>query len=108
MNGLKDLLALDLNTFGDKNISRELEVLGRWNAYYHKNLVTLEAFSETCMIVLANLRDRLKLALEEMQRLEGEGGPTASKEQVEKNEALVKAIRRIETLLNKNSNTAHH
>lgn len=97
---LKHLMSRKIGAFEDENVHRELEVLERWRDCCHKGLVTPEAFAETSTVLLTTLHDRLKLAAEEMQRLEGEGGPPASREQVEKAEHLLRAIRHIEKILN--------
>jgi len=68
VNDLRRLLTQDAKVFDDENICREVEVLERWRDHYHRDLVTADAFCETSSLVVANLYDHLKLALEEMQR----------------------------------------
>ncbi|MEJ0063905.1 MAG: hypothetical protein WDO70_12145 [Alphaproteobacteria bacterium] len=45
---------------------------------------------------IQKIRDRLKLTIEEMQRLEGEGGNPATKAQADDLERLIKIYRRLE------------
>jgi hypothetical protein len=49
-----------------------------------------------CINWLADLENRLKLSIEEMQRLEGEGGGAADEMQLAKTEEALKAVRGLE------------
>jgi hypothetical protein len=96
---LKQLLEHNNTAFDDEIIRRQMELLGNWMECYRTNLVAPATFSETGVALLNDMRARLKLSIEEQQRLEGEGGNPSTKEQVEKTEELLKVIRRSEKLL---------
>lgn len=96
---LKGLLEHNNSAFDDEIIQRQMELMERWMECYRSNLVTPNTFSETSTALITDMRGRLKLAVEEQQRLEGEGGNPSTKEQVEKSEETLKAIRRSEKLL---------
>jgi len=96
---LKQLLENNNTAFDDEMIGRQIELVERWIDCYCHNLVAAETFSEASAELLADLRMRLKLAAEELQRLEGEGGNPATEEQMAANEETLKAIRRSEKLL---------
>ena len=95
---MKCLMERNDSIFDDESVRREMTMLERWMESYRSDLVSMDTFCETSVLLLADLRTRLKLAAEELQRLEGEGGNPASKEQVDKNEQLLKAVRRSEKL----------
>jgi len=97
---LKQLVERNNSVFDDENIRRQIAVLERWMDHYCRDLVTAETFYETSAALLADLGSRLKLTTEERQRLEGEGGLPATREQAEQNEEMLKTIRRIETIVN--------
>lgn len=99
VNELKHLLECNDTVFDDEIIGRQMQILETWMECYHSGIIATATFHETSTALLTDLRGRLKLAAEELQRLEGEGGNPASKEQVEKNEGLNKAIRRSEKLI---------
>ena len=98
-NEMKRLLVKHEGVLNDEGIRRNVEVLERWLESYRRGLVAAHKISETGSGWLGDLRDRLKLAAEEMQRLEGEGGNPSSKEQAEKIEELLKAVRRIDAVI---------
>jgi len=97
---LTHLMSRKIGAFEDESVHRELQVLERWRDCCRKGMVTPEAFCETSTVLLTTLHDRLKLAADELHRLEGEGGPPASREQSARTEDLLKAIRHIEKILN--------
>lgn len=98
-NELKRLLVKHEHTLDEEGIRREVEILERWMESYRRGLAAANKISETGTSWLTTLRDRLKLAADEIQRLEGEGGPAPSKEQMAKTEDLLKAVRRIEKVM---------
>ena len=63
--------------------------------------MTADAFSQTSKILLSSLYDRLRHAIEEDQRLEAQGKLKDSKIRMETNEAMLKAIHRIEKILSR-------
>lgn len=98
-NELKRILVKHEKTLDEEGIRQEVECLERWMESYRRGLAAAHKISETGTGWLTHLRDKLKMAADEMQRIEGEGGPPASREQAEKNEDLVKAVRRIEKVM---------
>jgi hypothetical protein len=96
---LKQLLEHNDTTFDDDIIRRQMELLERWMECYCAHLVAPDTFSETASALISDMRGRLKLSVEEQQRLEGEGGVPSSKEQLEKDEDMLRAIRRSQKLL---------
>lgn len=98
-NELKRLLVKHERTLDEEGIRKEVECLERWMESYRRGLAAAHKISETGTGWLGTLRDKLKLAADEMQRIEGEGGAPASREQAEKTEDLVKAVRRIEKVI---------
>lgn len=96
---LKQLLERNNSVFDDEIIHRQISLLEHWMDCYHRGLVTADTFSGASVALVSDLQTRLKLAEEEIQRLEDEGGATANKEQIEENEALLQAIRRSEKLI---------
>lgn len=98
-NELKRLLVRHENTLEEEGIRQEVETLERWMESYRRGLAAAGKISGTGKEWLSNVRDHLKLAADEMHRLESEGGNPAGKEQAEKTEELLKAIRRIDKVI---------
>jgi len=100
---LDRLLARYKPALKQEGIDRQVENLKRWLESNRNDFGADRQISETGNAWLVDLRDGLKLAAEERQRLEGEGGIPANKEQAEENEELLRVLRRIEHILNKAS-----
>jgi hypothetical protein len=66
---------------------------------YRRGLSAAQKISDNGKEMLQKTRDQLKLVLEEMLRLEDEGGNPASKEQAAQVEQLASAVRRIDKLI---------
>lgn len=96
---LKHLLEENDSVFDDEIICRQIDLLEHWMGCYRDGLIDSDTFSSASTALLGDLRTRLKLAEEEIQRLEDEGGASTNKEQIEENEELLQAIRRSEKLL---------
>ncbi len=95
-NELKRLLVQHEVTLDEEGLRREVEILECWMESYRRGLAAANKISESGVGWLLQLSDRLKMAVEERQRLEGEGGNPASQEQIKKTEELLEAARRID------------
>ncbi len=98
-NELKRLLVKYEIALDEEGIRHEVEILERWMESYRRGIAAANKISDTGLEWLSTLRDRLRLAAEERQRLEGEGGNPASKKQAETTEELLNAARRIDKVL---------
>jgi len=98
-NELKRLLVRHENTLQEEGIREKVEMLERWMESYRRGLKAANNISETGMDWLASVRDHLKLAAVEIQRLEDEGGNPANKQQAEKTEDLIKAADRLDKVI---------
>lgn len=96
---LKRLLVRHERTLEEEGIRHEVEVLERWMESYRRGLAAASKISENGMEWLSHLRNHLKLAVDELQRLEGEGGAPPSKQQLERMDELIKAVSRIDNVL---------
>lgn len=96
---LKQLLVRHESALNEEGIRQEVEILERWVESYRRGLAAANKIAKTGIEWLPTLRDRLKMATDEMQRLEGEGGNPASKEQMQKTEDLLNAAKRIDEVL---------
>src|SRR5262249_25131045 len=88
----KILIARHDEVLKEEGMRKEMEQLELWLEVERKGPAPAGIISESGIRWLSALRDRMKLSADEAQRLEGEGGNPASKEQNEKNEALLKTI----------------
>lgn len=86
----------------------ELQLLEDWLDTQRKGPVPASIISESGISWLSTLRDKMKLSADEAQRLEGEGGNPSSKEQIEKIEEMLKAVRRIDRIIDESSAVKHH
>jgi len=83
----------------ETDLRREMRQLEDWLEAERRGPAPAGIISESGMAWLERLRNRLKLSAEETQRLEGEGGNPCTKEQVEKTEAMLKAVRHIDKII---------
>ena len=100
---LKHLLVRYHDILKEEGVRNEIEQLESWLEKERHGPAPAGIVSESGTLWLKGLRDRLKLSAEEAQRLESEGGNPGTKEQVEKTENLLKAVRRIDAILDSNS-----
>ena len=107
-NELKRLLVRHEKTLNEEGIRREVEVLERWLESCRRGLAAADKISGTGMEWLTHIRNHLKLAAEELHRLESEGGNPPSKEQAEKTEELIRAVGRIDKLMPDFEQIFHH
>ena len=98
-NELKKLLVKHETMLDEEGIKHEVEVLERWMESYRHGLAAATKISNTGMGWLGDLRDHLKLAADELQRLEGEGGNAPTRAQNQKTEELLNAIKRIDKVI---------
>lgn len=98
-NELKRLLVRYESALEQEGIRQQVETLERWMESYRRGLNAARKLSENGMPLLTEMRERLKLAADELQRLEGEGGNPATKEQAAQAEEFLKASRRIDQVL---------
>jgi hypothetical protein len=94
------LLEQHAHALDEKNVRREVEILERWISAYRRGVVNARRISPTEISLLGDLRDHLKLAIEERQRLADEGGRAPTEEESERLDGLMKTTRRIERMLN--------
>ncbi len=95
-NDLKRLLVNHEATLDEEGIRAEVEILERWMESYRRGLSAATKLSETGVQKLTDLRNKLKLAAEERQRLEAEGGPALNKDQLQKTDQLLAAANHID------------
>ena len=95
-NDLKRLLVNHESTLDEEGVRAEVETLERWMESYRRGLTAANKLSESGVQKLADLRNKLRLAAEERQRLEAEGGSALSKEQLQKTDQLLEAASHID------------
>ncbi len=95
---LKRLLVSHEDVLAEEGVDAEMRILERWVESYRRGLSAAQKISEKGLAWLAALSNHLKLASEELQRLEGEGGNPLSREQMEKTEQLRATLKRIDAL----------
>jgi len=104
---VKSLLVRHNDILKDEGIRKEMRQLEEWLETERTGPAPAGVISEGGIMWLIALRDKLKLSADEAQRLEGEGGPPSSKEQIEKTENKLKAIRRIDAIICEHSVKPH-
>ena len=98
-NELKRLLVHHESMLDEEGIRHEVEVLERWMESCRRGLAAAHKISQTGTAWLSDLRNHLKLAVEERHRLETEGGNPANQEQAEKTDELLRTLQHIEEVL---------
>lgn len=98
-NELKRLLVRNESTLEHEGLKEQVETLERWMESYRRGLSAARKISENGASLLTQMRDKLKLAADELHRLENEGGNPPSKEQAAQAEDFLKASRRIDRVL---------
>jgi len=100
MHEVRRLLVHSEKALEQECVKEQAETLERWLESYRRGLSAAQKLSENSSEFLLDMRERLRLALEEMQRLEDEGGGTpATPEQKRRMEDLSRAIGRIDHLV---------
>lgn len=96
---IRRLLVQHETALEDEDVKNRAETLERWLESYRRGLSAAQKISKNSGAFLQEMRERIKLSLEEMQRLDDEGGATsASKEQRQRMDDLARVIRRIDHL----------
>jgi hypothetical protein len=98
-HALERLLTRHQPVLKEEGMDRQVQNLKRWLEDNREHFAAAKNFPETGNAWLSDLCDSLKLAVEERQRLESEGGLPATQEQDEQNEELLNTVRRIEKIL---------
>jgi hypothetical protein len=98
-NELKRLLVKYEPALQEEGIRKQVETLERWMEAYRHGLSAARKISENGTSWLTELRNRLKLAADELQRIESEGGNPATGEQASQAEEFLKASRRIDKVI---------
>ncbi len=94
------LLVYSEDILKNEGVKERAETLEWWLDSYRRGLSAAQKLSENSREFLTEMRDKVELALKEMQRLEDEGGNLpVTKEQRQRVEDLTHAIRRIEKLI---------
>ncbi len=100
MGEVRRLLVHSENALDKEGVKFQAETLERWLESYRRGLSAAEKLSKNSETFLHEIREHLKLALEEIQRLDDEGGATpATKEQKQKVEDLTRAMGRVDKLI---------
>lgn len=106
-NDLKRLLVKYENALEQEGIRQQVETLERWMESYRRGLSAARKISEKGTTWLTELKDRLKLAAEEINRLEGEGGNPLDKNQAVQAEEYLRASLRIDKVIPSMENIFH-
>lgn len=101
VNELKRILVRHESTLDEEGIREEIEIIERWAESYRRGMKAASKLSEQGCELLEHVRERLKLAADEITRMEDEGPatPEAAKESARKAEDFLKASRRIGEVL---------
>ena len=100
---VKRLLVRHNAVLKEEGIRKEMRQLEEWLETERKGPAPAGVISASGIGWLIELRDKLKLSAEEAQRLEGEGGLPSSKEQVQKREDMMSAVRYIDDVIREHS-----
>ena len=96
---LKRLLAGNDHAFNDESVRRQVTLLEHWMNYYRRGLVSAYELSAAGILLLNDLRNRLKLSEEPLPRLTNEGNNPVSRWQEVETDEIVRAIRRSEKVI---------
>ena len=100
------LLVHSETALDDENAKTDAETLERWLESYLRGMSAAEKITKNSDVLLNDIRKRLALALEEMQRLDDEGnGAPVPKEQKQRQDAVSRAIKHIDRLIGSMSET---
>ncbi len=98
-NDLKRILVRSEGALLHGDAKTNVEQLERWIESYRRGLSAAQKISVSGIDMLNKTRDQLKLSLDELLRLEDEGGNPPTKERAGDSEEIASAIRRIERLI---------
>ena len=98
-NDLKRILVRSEYALLTGDARENVEKLERWIESYRRGLSAAQKISDNGSEMLQKTRDQLRLSLEELLRLEDEGGNPPTKEHACDSEELARAISRIDRLM---------
>jgi hypothetical protein len=98
-NDLRRILVHSEKALVQGDARESVEKLERWIESYRRGLSAAQKISSNGTEMLQKTRDQLKLSLDELLRLEDEGGNAPTKERAGDSEGLARALRRIDALL---------
>jgi hypothetical protein len=98
-NELKRLLVRHENALKQEGVRHEVETLERWMESYRRGLAAACKIAVNGRACLANLKEKLKYAARELERIDNEGGNPPTKEQTNEKEELLSATRRVNNLI---------
>lgn len=98
-NDLKRILVRSEGALLRGDTKTNVEQLERWIESYRRGLSAAQKISDNGVEMLHKTRDQLKLSLEELLRLEDEGGNPPTKDHALDSEEIASAIRRIDRLI---------
>lgn len=96
---MKRLIVHCETALDQEGIRHQAETLERWMESYRRGLTAACKLSENGPAFLKEMRDKILLALDELSRLEDEGGAPATQEQLEQVEEFHAALRTIDSLI---------
>jgi hypothetical protein len=98
-NDLRRILVRSEGALLHGDTKTNVEQLERWIESYRRGLSAAQKISVSGVEMLHKTRDQLKLSLEELLRLEDEGGNPPTRDHVSDSEEIASAIRRIDRLI---------
>lgn len=98
-NDLKRILVRSEGALLHGDAKANVEQLERWIESYRRGLTAAHKISVNGIEMLNKTRDQLKLSLDELLRLEDEGGNPPTRDRAGDSEEIASAIRRIERLI---------
>ncbi|MBV8939867.1 MAG: hypothetical protein JO089_08550 [Alphaproteobacteria bacterium] len=98
-NELKRVLVHHEDTLEEEGIREQISTLERWAESYRRGLAAAGKISEKAPVWLSELKEKLKLAADELNRLEAEGGNPPSREQIAKADDLLSAMSHIDKVI---------
>lgn len=82
-----------------EGIHRQVALIKQWVESYRYGLLAADKLSVTGLDLLTNLRERLKLASDELHRLESEGGNLTHSSDITEADELRKAMLKLDKLI---------
>lgn len=98
-NDLRRLMVRSENALFNNDARTHIEALERWIESYRRGIAAAQKLADNSYEMLHKARDTLRLSLEELYRLEDEGGNLATQEQNVQAEEIASTIRRIDKIM---------
>lgn len=95
----RKLLVRHETSLDSEGVRDHLEKLERWAESYRHGLEAAEKISEKGPVWLRDAQERLKLAADELQRMDAESPATGPEEEQARAESFLRAKRRLEALV---------